>query len=136
VAGAAVAATVILVAVYVRQRQFRSDSSHGTPAPREAVRDTAAQPTAAPPSVPDSVAAPRETTPATPPAVGPSARRYARTWVNVRGDRARSSPAVSILSPGDAVVVDSLVRGWYRVSVDGRTLGYVYRSMLDVAPPE
>jgi hypothetical protein len=40
-----------------------------------------------------------------------------------------------MLNPGDPVLADSLVRGWYRVSVEGRILGYVYRSMLDVAPP-
>jgi hypothetical protein len=41
-----------------------------------------------------------------------------------------------MLNPGDAVMVDSLVRGWYRVLVDGRVLGYVHRSTLDVARPE
>jgi rRNA maturation protein Nop10 len=72
----------------------------------------------------------------TPTPAGPGIRRYAQTWVNVRGDRTRSAPAVGILNPGDAVTVDSLVRGWYRVSVDGRTLGYVHRSALDVSRPE
>jgi hypothetical protein len=67
---------------------------------------------------------------------GPGIRRYAQTWVNVRGDRTRSAPTVGMLNPGDAVTVDSLVRGWYRVSVDGRTLGYVHRSTLDVSRPE
>jgi hypothetical protein len=43
---------------------------------------------------------------------------------------------VAVLNPGDAVIVDSLVRGWYRVLVDGRALGYVHRSTLDVARPE
>jgi hypothetical protein len=41
-----------------------------------------------------------------------------------------------MLNPGDAVTVDSLVRGWYRVTVDGRALGYVHRSNLDVSRPE
>jgi uncharacterized protein YgiM (DUF1202 family) len=63
-------------------------------------------------------------------------RRYAQTWVNVRGERARSAPTVGTLNPGDAVTVDSLVRGWYRVLVDGRALGYVHRSTLDVDRPE
>ena len=63
-------------------------------------------------------------------------RRYAQTWVNVRGDRTRSAPTVAMLNPGDAVTVDSLVRGWYRVLSHGRTLGYVHRSMLDVSRPE
>jgi len=63
-------------------------------------------------------------------------RRYAQTWVNVRGERTKAAPTVGMLNPGDAVTVDSLVRGWYRVLVDGRTLGYVHRSTLDVSRPE
>lgn len=66
----------------------------------------------------------------------PGVRRYAQTWVNVRGDRTRSAPTVGMLNPGDAVTVDSLVRGWYRVVVDGRALGYVHRSTLDVSRPQ
>jgi hypothetical protein len=31
--------------------------------------------------------------------------------------------------------VDSLLRGWYRVLEDGRTIGYVHRSTLAAAPP-
>jgi len=82
--------------------------------------------TAAPGSAPSSGASPA--------ALGN--RRYAQTWVNVREDRTRSAPTVGMLNPGDAVTVDSLVRGWYRVLVDGRTLGYVHRSTLDVSRPE
>jgi hypothetical protein len=41
-----------------------------------------------------------------------------------------------MLNPGDAVTVDSLVRGWYRVTVDGRALGDVHRSNQDVSRPE
>jgi hypothetical protein len=67
---------------------------------------------------------------------GRAIRRYAQTWVNVRGDRTRSAPTVAMLNPGDSVTVDSLVRGWYRVLVDGRTLGYVHRFTLDVSRPE
>jgi hypothetical protein len=43
---------------------------------------------------------------------------------------------VAVLNPGDAVLVDSLVRGWYRVLVDGRAVGYVHRSTLDATRPE
>jgi hypothetical protein len=78
-------------------------------------------------------------TPSSGPPPAPTAagiRRYAQTWVNVRGERTKTSPTVGMLNPGDAVTVDSLVRGWYRVLVDGRTLGYVHRSMLDVSRPE
>jgi hypothetical protein len=66
----------------------------------------------------------------------PLAQRFARTWVNVRGGRGRAAPAVRVLNPGDAVQVDSLMRGWYRVLIDGRAAGYVHRSNLDpVSPP-
>jgi len=66
---------------------------------------------------------------------GPLARRFARTWVNVRGARGRAAPAVRVLNPGDTVQVDSLSRGWYRVLIDGRAVGYVHRSNLDPVPP-
>ena len=104
------------------------DARPSTPAPapassRGAVVDSTALPTAAGPSP-------------TPRPARPGVRRYAQTWVNIRGERTRSAPAVAVLNPGDAVIVDSLVRGWYRVLVDGRALGYVHRSTLDVARPE
>lgn len=67
--------------------------------------------------------------------VGQQLQQYATTWVNVRGRRSISAPAVQVLSPGEAVLVDSLRAGWYRVLVDGRTLGYVHRSYLDGVPP-
>jgi hypothetical protein len=63
-------------------------------------------------------------------------RRYARTWVNIRDDRSRSAASVGVLNPGDEVMVDSLIRGWYRVLVDGRLIGYVHRSTLTAAPAE
>jgi hypothetical protein len=40
-----------------------------------------------------------------------------------------------VLQPGDAVLVDSLVRGWYRVVADGRTVGYAHRRYLAATPP-
>jgi hypothetical protein len=73
--------------------------------------------------------------PITPTPPSPLARRFARTWVNVRGDRGRAAPAVRVLNPGEAVQVDSLSRGWYRVLIDGRAAGYVHRSNLDPASP-
>lgn len=66
----------------------------------------------------------------------PEHRRWARTWVNVRAGRSGSSEAVRILNPGELVGVDSLGRGWYRVSVDGVPVGYVDRSLLAQAPPD
>ena len=74
--------------------------------------------------------------PVTPTPAGPLARRFARTWVNVRGGRGRGASVVRVLNPGDAVQVDSLNRGWYRVLIDGHAVGYVHRSNLDpVSPP-
>jgi hypothetical protein len=43
---------------------------------------------------------------------------------------------VATLNPGELVMVDSLIRGWYRVLVEGRAVGYVHRSTLAAAPPE
>jgi hypothetical protein len=135
----AASATVIVLAVlalYVRPREPRRDASPRAAHPPQAASDTASpRPTATSVSAPDRVAALPDTTP---PVRSPSpagARRYALTWVNIHGKRTQSSPTVGILNPGDPVLADSLVRGWYRVSVEGRILGYVYRSMLDVAPP-
>jgi hypothetical protein len=73
--------------------------------------------------------------PVTPASPSPPARRYARTWVNVRAARSRAAPAVRVLNPGDTVEVDSLSRGWYRVLIDGRAAGYVHRSNLDPVSP-
>jgi hypothetical protein len=56
--------------------------------------------------------------PITPTSPSPLAKRFARTWVNVRGGRGRATPTVRVLNPGDAVQVDSLSRGWYRVLID------------------
>lgn len=80
-----------------------------------------------PPAVPSQ--------PITPALPGPLAQRFARTWVNVRGGRSRTAPAIRVLNPGDAVQVDSLSRGWYRVLIDGRAAGYVHRSNLDPMSP-
>ena len=57
----------------------------------------------------------------------------ARTWTNVRKSRSPRADVVEKLLPGDTVRADSLERGWYRVTAEGRVLGYVYRSTL--TPP-
>jgi hypothetical protein len=87
--------------------------------PREAVRLPAVSPAPVTPTAPSALAT-----------------RFARTWVNVRGGRGRATPTVRVLNPGQAVQVDSLIRGWYRVLIDGRVVGYVHHSNLDpVSPP-
>ncbi|HUF35085.1 MAG TPA: SH3 domain-containing protein [Gemmatimonadales bacterium] len=74
--------------------------------------------------------------PAPAPAATPVARRrYATTGVNVRESRRAGAREVRVLDPGEPVLVDSLVGGWYRVVEDGRTLGYAHRRFLGVAPP-
>ena len=68
------------------------------------------------------------------PAAGPL-QRYARTWVSIREGPSDSALVVRTLAPGEAVLVDSLSQGWYRVVVDGRTVGYVDQAYLDVEAP-
>jgi hypothetical protein len=91
-------------------------------------------PVATPPVVPTPMAA-ETVTPAPARQAARGMRRYARTWVNVREDRSLGAAAVRVLSPGEAVMVDSLRRGWYRVLADDHTLGYVHRSNLGAVPP-
>jgi hypothetical protein len=39
---------------------------------------------------------------------------------------------VAVLLPGDTVLADSLHRGWWRVALEGRVVGYVYeRTLVD-----
>ena len=83
-----------------------------------------------PPSEPPPAPAPAPE-PATP--VG-AVRRYAGTWINVRSGRNNRAPVIRILHPGDPVVVDSLVRGWYRVVSRGEAVGYLDRRLLDTVP--
>lgn len=84
--------------------------------------------------VPAAVPAPSPTPARTPPADESLERRYASTWVNVRAGRSGLAPVIQILKPGEAISVDSLRQGWYRVVADGQTLGYVDRSLIG-APP-
>ena len=125
---------IALAAVLVHRGPSKTDTART--APPQPPPDTAADSRSAPAAVTDSAVSSPAAAPPSRPAAQPGERRYARTWVNVRGERARSAPAVGMLNPGDAVVVDSLIRGWYRVVVDGRALGYVHRSTLDATRPE
>lgn len=72
--------------------------------------------------------------PAPPTAEDDTEPRFASTWVNVRADRSGNAPVVTILEPGDTVLVDSLRRGWYRAVSDGQTLGYVDRTLVRASP--
>jgi uncharacterized protein YgiM (DUF1202 family) len=95
----------------------------------DSVFDRAPTPVAAPPQA----APPVEVTPSR--ATGRQLQRYAKTWVNVRGGRSRNASAVQVLNPGEAVLVDSLSRGWYRVHVGGQPVGYVDQRYLDMEAP-
>jgi hypothetical protein len=96
---------------------------------RDSVVDSTPPPIAATPQAAPPVAA------AAPRATGRQLQRYAKTWVNVRGARSRNASAVRVLNPGEAVLVDSLSRGWYRVHLGGQPVGYVDRAYLDVEAP-
>ena len=130
-----VAGVVVLLAVF-----SRTGSKAVTPEPVMAPVDSvspvvteSAPPTPVMPR--DSSGQAAQASPAEPPPAGRGVRRYAQTWVNVRQSRNVAAPAVRVLNPGEAVLVDSLRGGWYRVLAEGRTVGYVYRSRLDSAPP-
>jgi len=142
IAGAVLALVVVALVV----RRGPAAPEHPTPAPTDTA-PVSAQPvtadhTARPkaervsPAAAGGVPAPAPASAAPSPMTGAGLRRYAQTWANVRGDRTLSAPTVGMLNPGDAVTVDSLVHGWYRVLVDGRALGYVHRSTLNVSRPE
>ena len=128
---------MVLLSVMVRRGPAPAGGTSATPARPDSTLSLQAPAAPAPASaeVADS-AAPSPAAPAPRLPAGPSVRRYAQTWVNVRGDRTRAAPAVGMLNPGDPVVVDSLVRGWYRVLKDGQAMGYVHRSTLAATRPE
>ena len=71
------------------------------------------------------------------PSVNPvvAERRYARSWTKVRTRRSTRADVSAVLLPGDTIRVDSLVRGWWRVTLDGKLLGYAHQSTLDTEPP-
>ncbi len=73
--------------------------------------------------------------PAAPVSLAGTRARYASTWLNVRSDRRNSASILRVLRPGEAVRVDSLSQGWYRVVADGEPAGWVDRRLLDSLPP-
>jgi hypothetical protein len=56
--------------------------------------------------------------------------RVAETWTKVRNRRSVRADVVAILPPGDTVLADSLKGGWWRVSLEGRVLGYSWDRTL------
>ena len=157
-----VAAAVVVIVLASRFEQPRpSPSGPQVRLPAAVVVDSATERT--PSAVTDSVSVAIDSTPAVPqpavpaesskgpgdstsptvpsPALAPDSvmppgavRRYAGTWINVRSGRNNRAPVIRILHPGDPVVVDSLVRGWYRVIARGEAVGYLDRRLLDTIP--
>ena len=96
------------------------DSTPDSPPPPAAAPPQAAPPQAAPPAAA---------------ATGERLQRYAATWVNVRERRSPDAAPVRVLNPGEAILVDSLVGGWYRVVIGGESIGYAYDSNLSESVP-
>ncbi len=112
-------ATVGLVTMVLRWNSVRDPEGSVTAALR--AEDTAGVDTAlaaAAPAMPDS----------TPSAEAVS--RYARTWTKVHDRRSPKADVVAVILPGDTVLADSLRGGWWRVTLEGRVLGYVYARTL------
>ncbi len=59
----------------------------------------------------------------------------AKSWTHVRSRRTVNSTLEAVLTPGDTVVCDSLVNGWYRVALYGEVLGYAKEARLTPTEP-
>jgi hypothetical protein len=59
----------------------------------------------------------------------------AKGWTHVRSRRRADAKLEAILTPGDTVVCDSLVNGWYRVALYGEVLGWAKQSTLTPIEP-
>jgi ribosomal protein L37E len=117
VAAGVVAATVTVVTVVMRRTGNRAEG----PATGEAAATAA-------PEMDTAMAAAS-------PAARAGERRFARTWTNVRSRRSVTGGLVGVLLPGDTVLADSLSRGWWRVTFEGKVMGYAYRTTLVTVPP-
>ena len=153
-----VAGALVLLVVVIVLARSQTDPRAAPPRPAVAALDPAesqpapSAPVAAPSSpaqplapAPDSAvdrtpppaAAPLRAAPPPPPPAptGEQLQRYAATWVNVRARRGPDAAPVRVLNPGEAVLVDSLIGGWYRVVIDGQPIGYAGGSNLSEGPP-
>ena len=152
-AGALVTLVLVVVAVVVLVRHLggskqasmappptlSGDSTPSAPARPSSEKAPAARPDSAK-SLPAQKTLP-PVAPAPSPAPPPSAAtgsqllRYTTDFVNVRRRRDPKAPVVRVLKRGQAVQADSLKQQWYRVLIDGRPVGYVYRGYLSSTPP-
>ena len=110
----------------------RTDTTHPAPPAPPAAKQPVAEPS---PSRPDTARPAAPTPSPAPPPGNELLQRYARMWVNVRNRRRPDATIVRVLKPGEPVLVDSLRQQWYRVLIDGRPVGYVYRGYLSPTPP-
>jgi hypothetical protein len=135
----AAAATAVVVVLALLVRGTRDEGEPAAPAAAPAQPSTLPVATASPPLERPVSPPPEPRTedlPAAEPAPAAGAvRRWATNWINVRRSRGMGGAPVRVLQPGEAVLVDSLVRGWYRVVTDGRTGGYTHRRWLAAEPP-
>lgn len=74
--------------------------------------------------------APRDAPTAVAPATTAGVSLVAKGWTHVRSRRTVNSMLEAVLTPGDTVVCDSLVNGWYRVALYGEVLGYAKEGTL------
>jgi len=110
----------------------RTDTTHPPPPAPPAAKQPVAEPS---PSRADTTRPAAPTPSPAPPPGNELLQRYARMWVNVRNRRRPDATIVRVLKPGEPVLVDSLRQQWYRVLIDGRPVGYVYRGYLTATPP-
>lgn len=110
---AGVVAVVIALGMAVIGRTRRTPAEHATSA--AAMRPDTAMAVVSPPA-------------------SSGERRFARTWTKVRTRRSTAGDIAAVLLPGDTVLVDSLSRGWWRVTLEGKALGYVHQSTLETEP--
>lgn len=120
IAGVLVAVVVLVVVVRLGARLVTGRSAEAPSPPEESITSQLGRPAV------DTSASPPERR---------QLLRYATTWVNVRASRSRHARVDYVLEPGEAVMVDSLILGWYRVAMDGQTLGYAARPYFDSSPP-
>ena len=64
------------------------------------------------------------------PAESGSELHVVRSLTDVRKSRSVRAPLEAVLTAGDTVQADSLERGWFRVALEGKVLGYAHRSTL------
>ena len=122
------AADAALAAPPIRDTPATDTAPAALPARDTATAIVTAAPVVAAPPHPEPDASP--TTPGVTMSV-----RWASTWANVREAPDITAPVVLILDPGEQVEVGERDRGYLRVYVDGRPVGYVAGSLLMREPP-